>query len=599
LIDNKSIAILPFLNLSADPENEYFSDGITEDIINALSRIDGLKVSARTSSFAFKGRQMDVRHIGNQLGVSSVLEGSVRRSKNRVRISAQLVQTTDGFQIWSGRFDRDFKDIFELQDDISLEIAEQIRENFGHFEIGDRLVDAPTDNVEAYNLYLKARYNHLRWDQEGIENAIRYYGQCMEMAPDFSWPYFGAGFCHAMFGSWTPNVDSLKLADQYINKGFQLDAESFLGYYSKATLSFWGHWDYQEGRELYKKSIALNPSFTEAEEGLAELYTAIGWFDEAMKHTKHILQLDPLSPNHHFTKGNIHFLQKEYDSALACAETALHINSSFTHAVILKQLSLIKLNDEDALSAFINSTAPIESGESCQMLYELVNQPSDEPVTAREIEEVLNSDPGSLVPWSLYLYANSDMQDKALDDLRYAVENRRGQYANLLSNPFLEPIRQTQGYKELIEKNFHPSRFPRISVTEEAQLLSQNGEAAQPRVLMEEDEITVTINKLDRLMNQELRFLDTSLSLRLLADETDVHPNKLSWLLNDVVGMSFNDYVNHFRLELFKEKALDPENHNYTLLGLAFESGFNSKSTFNDYFKKKVGMSPRKWLKQQ
>ena len=134
----KSIAILPFLNLSSDSENEYFSDGITEELINALTSIKGLKVTARTSSFAFKGKQMDVRHIGNELGVSTILEGSVRKSKNRVRISTQLVRTDDGFQIWSSRFDRELVDIFELQDEISREIAEKLRENFeklGNFEV--------------------------------------------------------------------------------------------------------------------------------------------------------------------------------------------------------------------------------------------------------------------------------------------------------------------------------------------------------------------------------------------------------------------------------------------------------------------------------
>ena len=184
-MNQKSIAVLPFVNMSSDPENEYFSDGVTEEIINALTGIRELKVTARTSSFAFKNRQVDVRHVGNQLGVSTVLEGSIRKIKDRVRISSQLIRTDDGFHIWSEKYDRELVDIFELQDEISLEIAEQIRENFGHLEIKERLVDAPTDNIEAYNLYLKARYNHLRWDAEGIENGMKYYDQCISHGPKF------------------------------------------------------------------------------------------------------------------------------------------------------------------------------------------------------------------------------------------------------------------------------------------------------------------------------------------------------------------------------------------------------------------------------
>ena len=603
MIDNKSIAILPFLNLSADPENEYFSDGITEDIINALTRIEGLKVTARTSSFAFKGKQMDVRHIGNQLGVATVLEGSVRRSKKRVRISAQLIQTTDGFQIWSGRFDRDIEDIFELQDEISLAIAEQIRENFGHLEIGEHLVDVPTQNIKAYNLYLKARYNHLRWDREGIANAMKFYQQCIEMAPDFSWPYFGAGYCHSMFGSWTPNIASLDMAADYIGRGFEVDDQSFLGYYSKATLEFWGHWNYREAEKLYLRSMVLNPSYTEAEEGLAELYTAIGWFDEAMDHTKHILQLDPLSPNHHFTKANIHYLQEDYESALASIEAALRVDPNFTHAITLKQLNLIKLKHKEALEAYLGNTPLAQSPKSCSMLYTLTHQPVDHGIKREDIDEIIEEEEGfSIMPWPVFLYAQFGAKDKALELLQRAVADKRGQFANFVSRPFLEPIRTSKSYQELVEINFHPSRLPEgksIPGSAIERLQGHTGENGTARVLMDEYEVSVATDQLDHIMNHDMRYLDTSLSLRILAEEADVHPNKLSWMLNDRIGMSFNDYVNSFRLECFKKKVLDPVNKNYTLLGLAFESGFNSKSTFNDYFKKKTGLTPRKWIKQQ
>lgn len=403
---------------------------------------------------------MDVRHIGNQLGVSTVLEGSVRKSKRKVRISAQLIQTTDGFQIWSGRFDRDIEDIFELQDEISLAIAEQIRENFGHLEIGERLVDVPTQNIQAYNLYLKARYNHLRWDREGIENAMQFYPQCIEMDPGFSWPYFGAGYCHSMFGSWTPNIASLDLAADYIDRGFELDDQSFLGYYSKATLEFWGHWNYREAEKLYLMSMALNPSYTEAEEGLAELYTAVGWFDEAMDHTKHILQLDPLSPNHHFTKANIHYLQEDYESALVSTEAALQIDPAFTHAIALKQLCLIKLEQKVEVESYLRNTALAVSPKSVRMLYTLTNHHDDHGIRLEEIDEVVQEEGVSIMPWPLLLYAQFGAQEKALELLEPAVADKRGQFANFLSRPFLDKIRETEGFKELVKKTFEPSRLP-------------------------------------------------------------------------------------------------------------------------------------------
>jgi TolB-like protein len=197
-----SIAVLPFINMSAEPDNEYFSDGITEEIINALTKVQELKVIARTSSFSYKGKNIDVREIARQISVSSILEGSVRRIKNRVRITAQLINALDGTHFWSKNFDREMEDIFVLQDEISLNIADQIRENFGHLNIQEHLIKEPTQNMEAYNLYLKGRYQHLMWDGQGIENAIELYEQCVKIDPSFALPYFGLAYCYAMSGSW-------------------------------------------------------------------------------------------------------------------------------------------------------------------------------------------------------------------------------------------------------------------------------------------------------------------------------------------------------------------------------------------------------------
>lgn len=600
-MNQKSIAVLPFVNMSSDPENEYFSDGVTEEIINALTTIKELKVTARTSSFAFKNRQVDVRHIGNRLGVATVLEGSIRQIKDRVRISAQLIRTDDGFHIWSEKYDRNLVDIFELQDEISLSIAEQIRENFGHMEIKEHLIDAPTDNVAAYNLYLKARYNHLRWDAEGIENGMKYYDQCISMAPNFSWPYFGAGYCHSMYGSWTPNKQSLELAEGYIEKGFNLDDSSFLGYYSKATLLFWGQWNFILAHDFYKKSIALNPSYTEAEEGLVELYTAIGDFDQAMNHSKHILALDPLSKNHHFTIANIFYLTGRLEKALEYIESGLKIDPNFTHLIELMQLCLIELKSDKKLNNFVNRNPLAENPNASKLLGQLRRDPK------KSFRHYPETSALKLIPWDLYLNTHLGNHFTALDILEEAVKNKEGQYMNFKSMPMLEPLKNHLRYFNLVQNTFHPTRLPNQEVGSESSETKLKVQSVSDvfdtisedhKSLMEEDEIEQVLDLLNHLMNEEKKFLDTAITLRHLAEEVDIHPNKLSWLLNDRLSMNFNDYINSFRLETFQQKAIAPSNKNYTLLGLAFESGFNSKSAFNDYFKKKTGTTPRKWLKQ-
>ena len=153
--------------MSADPENEYFSDGISEEILNALTQVDGLQVTARTSSFSFKGKNEDVRQIGNKLGVTTVLEGSVRRAGKRIRITAQLINTADGYHIWSENYDSDLEDIFQVQDEISLKIVNRLKENFAISLAKEHIIKPPTENLDAYNLYLKGRYY---WNKSNPED---------------------------------------------------------------------------------------------------------------------------------------------------------------------------------------------------------------------------------------------------------------------------------------------------------------------------------------------------------------------------------------------------------------------------------------------
>ena len=185
----KSIAVLPFTNMSSDPENAYFSDGITEEIINALTTVKGLKVIARTSSFVFKNKKIDIRTIGKQLGVHTILEGSVRKVKHRVRITAQLINASDGSHFWSKNFDRQWKNIFALQDEVSLLIADQIRENFGHLEIPSFTHPDHTNKLEAYDLVLKGNYHLKRKDYDDIKKALTVFDKAIQIDPEYAMAY--------------------------------------------------------------------------------------------------------------------------------------------------------------------------------------------------------------------------------------------------------------------------------------------------------------------------------------------------------------------------------------------------------------------------
>lgn len=588
---DRSIAVLPFVNRSKDAEDEYFSDGITEEIINALTRVEGLKVIARTSSFAFKGKNIDVREIGKQLGVSSILEGSVRRSQKRLRITAQLINASDGMHLWSQNFDREQVDIFALQDEVSLLIADKLRENFGHFELKEQLIEAPTDNIEAYNLYLKARYHHLKWDGVGIRRALELYQQCIDTAPEFSLPYFGIGYCYAMAGSWGSSPDLLELAQQFLDQGFQLDDQSALGFFGKATLAFWGHWDFAKGQEYFLKAIELNPSYTEAKEGLAELYTAVGLFVEAHELANSILTINPLSANHFFTQANIYYLKGEFIEALHAVESALRVDAQFSHAIALKQLCLVHLNERDRLELYLKVEPTVEQPTACRALFELFSPgtyPELDPMLV--VQELEQAPSVTLFPWLLFLKTQMQEFDSAFDLLSAAIETRTGQVINFRHTPLLQPLRHLPRFQALVESVFlGPLQTPMTSHAKKAE--------PSKRILLNAQEVQQILPKLKELIEEQKVYLDSALSLRSLAEQLSLGPNKLSWLINEQLGLNFNEYINDFRLETFKALALDPRNQHLTLLALAYDSGFNSKTVFNSFFKKREGITPSAWVK--
>ena len=587
---NKSIAVLPFVNMSTDPANEYFSDGITEEIINALTTVKGLKVIARTSSFAFKNKNMDVRTIGDQLGVSTVLEGSVRKAKNRVRITAQLISTDNGTHFWSKNFDRDLEDIFAVQDEISLQIADRIRENFGHLNIQEHLIEAPTKNMEAYDLYLKGRHQHLMWDGQGMVNSIAIYERCVTIDPLFALPYFGLAYSYAMYGSWTNNKELLRLSEANLSKGFNLDKQSYRGYFGKATLLFWGHWDFINGQKVFQQAIALNPSYTEAEEGLCELYTAIGYFEKALRHTDNILKINPLSPNHYFTKANIYFLNEDYTKALECLEISLSINPNFTHPIGLKQLCLILTGDYEKLTVFLDKTPLAERAEECRVLYKLVNPEDKIDVDISRAKFMIKKEIGeALFAWPLFLMVHLGEHEMALDFLEENIKMRRGQIINFMNIPLLKPLHQYQRFQDMVQAVFGLGLLPTDS--------EKQKRIVAPKALMSVTEIDLVLKVFDKGMKEEKWFKNPSISLRELAEKVNISGNKLSWLLNERMGQNFNEYINSFRVENFKENALNPANSHLTLLALAYESGFNSKTVFNSFFKKIEGTTPKAWLR--
>lgn len=586
-----SIAVLPFLNLSPHEENEYFSDGITEEIINALTKVRGLKVSARTSSFAFKGMRVDVRIIGQRLGVATILEGSVRSFRNRIRITAQLIRTDDGFHLWSKNFDREMADIFALQDEVSLLIADQIRENFGHIEIQDHLIDTPTRNVRAYNLYLKGRYHQLKWNAHDLKEAVRQYDASIQEDPTFTLPYFGAGLTYGLLASWgfLDHGQGFQRAHHYLSRGLALNRESELAHFAQATISLWVEWDFRKAVGEFKQAMEQNPAFTDAEEGLAELYIATGEFEQAQAHVQHMLRLNPLSANHHYTRGNIYFLSGDYEQALKNWETALTFSPDFALAIEGIAACYLLQGRPQVLHGFLLEHPLMQQPEVCRLLSQLMN---GAPAQVPDAYLTFQAGGPFLAPWRVYLWVAMGRHDQALDWLEQAVEQRLGQCINFQHDPFFRPLHRQARFQQLVRKVFHPDRLPQKPASHP---VATSVATAEP--LLSEVEAANYLKQLLSFLEDQQPYLQPDLSLKALADHLHLHPNRLSWLINEKIQKNFNELINSYRLTAFQAKALDPANAHLTLLGLAYESGFNSKTAFNAYFKKATGTTPSAWLK--
>lgn len=585
---DKSIVVLPFKNMSGDNNYDYFSDGITEEIINALSKVEGLKVTARTSSFAFKNKPTDIRKIGNELGVTNAVEGSIRIARDRIRISTQLTRTDNGFLLWSEKFDRELDDVFSLQDEISLLIAEKIRENFGHIEIDDSLATIHTQNLKAYQWYLKGRYYQLTWNLVNMEKAIEYYKKSASIDPNYADPLVAIGWCYAIIASWrhVDREDGLKKAEDYVKKGYKLNPESYMGHFAKATISFWGNWEFQKGYQELKQCLEVNPYFGEANEALAELFTANGFFDQALEETDHILKINPLSPNHYYTRGNIFYLKGEYNTAIRCFESSLKIDHSFDLSRHLKLACYIfQKNKQDAI-AFAKTFLSNKYVVIIEEIFNAVNHRK----TIEYNEFLLSDEENLMVYWDLYYLIYCNKINVALDRLESYVEDRIGQVINFQYDPFLEPLRNTTKYKELVENTFTQNQFKTLRTSKPTAVSTSD---------FTEDESSKLKMGLEELLQDSKQFLNPEISLRSLSEKLGINPNKLSKFINDRLKTNFNELVNGYRLEHFKKIALHPENNHLTLLGLAYDSGFNSKTVFNTYFKKVTGITPKQWLKNR
>ena len=330
-----SIAVLPFLNLSPDRENEYFSDGMTEELTNRLAGLPGLRVASRTSAFAFKGRQVDARQIGKQLGVASLVEGSVRKVGDRIRLTAQLVNAADGYHLWSETYEQKLADVFRLQEQLAAAIARALP--LGLPGEPPALQRSHTGDVEAYTRYLRGRYFAQRRTVEGLRVALEYFEQAVEHDPRYALAHAGVAECWALLGfeefGDVPPHEAMPRAKAAAERALAIDPGSAEGHHWSGVVAFLYEYDWSGAEAALRRAIELSPRYSLARTWYAVFLSATGRTDEGITRAREAEALDPLSFPIQTVLAHVLYFAGRYDEAIRQLRALLEIEPQNTRAL--------------------------------------------------------------------------------------------------------------------------------------------------------------------------------------------------------------------------------------------------------------------------
>lgn len=349
-----AIAVLPFASLSSDAENEFFCDGITEELINVLAQVDGLQVTSRTSAFAFKGVNEDVREIAGKLNVQKIIEGSVRKAGSKVRITAQLINASDGYHIWSATYDRSLEDIFEVQDEISRAIANKLRENLLPEKHEAPIAAAPTENLEAYKKYLQAVIN---WDSIQMEvrfNAVDLLKEAVALDPAFASAHALLAFIYSFPGilGVMDATEARRLAEYHAGKGIESQPENPKAMAAMAIVKL-NKWEWKPAYDLLIKANTINPSEPAVYFALGEYYMLMLQYDKAAQVAKRTAEVDPMSARTLAEAGRIFIYINKPDEALPLAERSVSLNpDNFLAKQMLGYVAYLKGDYTKAVGIF-------------------------------------------------------------------------------------------------------------------------------------------------------------------------------------------------------------------------------------------------------
>lgn len=494
---DKSIAILPFRNLGHRPEEEYFSDGIAEELMHTLSRVEGIMVTARTSAFSFKGQNVDARDIGKKLNVRYVLEGSVRNDGSNIRVAIRLIDAESGFLVHSETYDRDMQGIFAIQDELARLIANQLKARLG---TGDqKRLSTSSLSAEAYEAYLKGRHAWYKQNPEDIHQAQTFFEQAIQIAPDFALAYAGLARCFSFQGirGQIPIAEANQKSRENALRAVEIDPDAEASHLALALVEMYA-WNWDRALRAIQEAMRINPGNAEAHRTYARYLNFTGQHFQGIRQLELALRLDPLSVELNNALGDMLYTAEQFDEAVAQLQRTLRMDSNYRPAMYNLGWSYVGQKDyEKAREVFediyLRVGHPLKGITSMGCLHAIMGDKEAALKVIEKLRERESLEPGhSLTIDFASIYLLLDKSEEALFYLKKMYEERSGFFPYLYANSPWRKFSETPGFSELMEKTGLPEHMRRLKA----------GGTARAITIYTDTRETLTINLEDLLYIQ-------------------------------------------------------------------------------------------------
>jgi TolB-like protein/DNA-binding winged helix-turn-helix (wHTH) protein/Flp pilus assembly protein TadD len=453
LSKNASIAVLPFADMSPAKDEEYFSDGLAEQLIHDLSKVSGLKVVGRSSAFQFRGKNEDLRDVGRKLGVANILEGSVRREGNHVRITANLIKADDGFQLWSQTYDREINDIFTVQDEIAQATTEALQLKLLGVNGQPLASNLRSANPEAYQAYLQAKYFSARGqDKQDLDKALSYADQAVKLDANYAtaWAQRSQVLETMARVSLIENTEGFRLARESAKKAVALDPNLAAGYMAMGMVQINHDWDWDGAETSFRKAGMLEPGSADVLGHRAYLTRTLGRVDEAIELYKQAIALDPLRANYHLALGYELYIVGRYDEARATLQRAQELNSQLSSLHLTRgKILFSEGRQQEALAEMESETGEWEKLSGEALAYYALGRREESDKALNKLIATHQNDSAYQIAEA---YAYRGETDKAFEWLDRAYRQRDPGTPELKTGPLMKSLRRDPRYAELLKK---------------------------------------------------------------------------------------------------------------------------------------------------